>query len=566
MLLELSIRNFAIIDDIRIAFSDGFTLLSGETGAGKSIIVNAVNLLLGSRASSKLVRTGENHAELEALFEIPSRCSAEQIMIRSGFDPSEGLMIRRIISRDARHRIYINNKIASMQLLSSITENLASISGQHAHQGLLKEDRHLAILDQFGGLTSIREKIFKIYHEIVPLIKALKRLKKGKRQYREKMELLLFQKNEIVSADIIPDEDITLENERLRLKNAELLYRTAYEGIEAIYGSDNSIVDQLAGIEKDFQKAGRIDPELNKSLENISQAVFTLQDLSDELRNYLSKVEVNDARLLEVEDRLEAINLLKRKYGPTLSDVKDRLEGIQEELEGIDNSDSRIQEIESQLEEKKGQLVAVSRKLSEKRAAAARVLSGKVEAELTELKMGGSRFQIDLSRQTSDKESPPYLTIDGSLITESGFDRACFMMSANIGEAIKPLAAIASGGELSRVVLALKAILAKTDAVGTIVFDEVDAGIGGGAAEMVGRKLASLSRKHQVICITHLAQIAKFGDHHFKINKMVSKGRTTTSIAPVQRDDRVAEIARMMGGERITEKTLEHAREMIGEN
>ncbi len=565
MLLELSIRNFTIIDDIRISFSGGLTLLSGETGAGKSIIINAVNLLLGSRASSKLVRTGAKNAELEALFEIHKGCPAEKIMNKSGLDSSEGLMIRRIISRNSRHRVYINNKLVSMQLLSSITENLASISGQHAHQRLLNEDHHLLILDQFGGLLPLKNKVTDIYHEIVPLIKTLGRLITEKQQHRERIELLRFQENEIVSANMAPDEDVSLENERLRLKNASFLYRIVYDSIEGVYSHDNSVVDKLAGIEKDLEKAGRIDPELNARVETISQAVFILQDLTDELRDYLSKVEIDDARLLEVEDRLEEINRLKRKYGPTLSDIIVRLEGIRKEMEIIDTSDKRIQEMETQLSEYKQRIVMLSEELSEKRAAAALILSEKIENELSELKMGGSRFQVDLSRQAAACDSEKYLSVDGSLITESGLDRACFMMSANIGEELKPLAAIASGGELSRVVLALKVILAGTDAVGTIVFDEVDAGIGGSAAEVVGRKLSSLSKKHQIICITHLAQIAKFGNQHFKISKSVSGGRTTTSILPVKKDDRVAEIARMLGGEKITKKTLEHAREMVGE-
>jgi DNA repair protein RecN (Recombination protein N) len=564
MLKELSIRNFAIIDDLQIDFSDGLTILSGETGAGKSIILNAVNLLLGSRASAELVRTGAECAELEALYQISSTSGVARIMSANGYDPAEGLLIRRLISRSDNNRVYVNGRLATIGLLTTITENLTSISGQHAHQGLLKEDQHLLILDQFGSLMTRRRQVHDGYHQILPLIDKLNRLESFRQRQDEHLELLEFQRKEITAADLTSGEDQELEQERLRLKNAETLYQTVYSSIEALYGASGSVIERILEVKKNLATAGRIDSQLKTMAESLASTSYQIEDLTEELRAHLNLIQIDDQRLETVEERLDTLNKLKRKYGGSLEAVFSQLETIEDELSKVESISHQIREVEEKLEKLRDQLTARVIELSQKRAKTAKKLALKVITELGSLNMSQTEFQAVIHPIAADEKTNSYLTAKEFTITETGIDRISFMIAPNPGEELKPLASIASGGELSRVVLALKAILAETDEIETIVFDEVDAGIGGGTAEVVGRKLSELARHHQVICITHLPQIAKFGEHHFSISKHVNDGRTLTTIQPLNKEDRYKEIARMLGGEEITQTTLDHARELLG--
>jgi DNA repair protein RecN (Recombination protein N) len=563
MLRELSIRNFAIIDDLQISFSEGLAILSGETGAGKSIIINAVNLLLGSRATVKLIRTGYETAELEALFQIKKQSPIAKIMKDNGYNPEEGLLIRRIISRKDRHRIYINGRFATIGILNLITENLGSISGQHAHQGLLKEDQQLAIIDQFGGLTAVREKVSRCFHEIVPLIRKLNGLKHKRDRQAEHIQLLEFQQKEIRQASVTLGEDTALEQERTRLKNSEALFEAVQGSIEMLYDSQGAAVEDLLAVKKDLERASTIDPLLGPKAERIAEAAFHLEDVADELRTYLKNIQMDESRMDTVEAQLDILVKLKRKYGGSLEAVLLRLESIDHELSKMGNLSEDIADTEEKLFELHGKLTELAHKLSRDRKETAKTLAQKVEKELTSLKMPHTKFKISFRTLPADEDAAPYLTIEEQTVFETGIDQATFRIAPNVGEPLKPLPSIVSGGELSRVVLALKAILAETEAVETIVFDEVDAGIGGSVAEVVGKKLSSLARHHQVICITHLPQIAKFGDHHFRISKRVSDGRTSTTIKRLSETERVKEIARMLGGEKITRATLDHAHEML---
>lgn len=563
MLKELSIKNFTIIENLHICFSDGLTILSGETGAGKSIIINAVNLLLGSRASAKLIRTGVETAELEALFKITPESRVFKILDEQGGKTSEELLIRRIISRRDRHRIYINGHLATIQMLNQTTENLASISGQHAHQGLLKEDLQLMTIDQFGGLSPIRNKIYGLFHEIVPLIQKLRKLNNIRDRQAEHINLLEFQKKEILDASIKPGEDASLEQERIKLKNGEELYGAVYSSIEDLYSAKGAVVERLVEVKKNLDKATAIDPELTPKAKELSEATFRIEDIAEELRTYLKIITIDDKRLEEVESRLDILTRLKRKYGGTLEAVISHLETIDQEFSGIENISGQINDIETKLSELHKELSGLSLDLSSKRSKTAKLLAKKVEKELASLRMSGTKFKISLQTIPASDNSDSHLVVKGNTINETGIDQANFLIAPNVGEDLKPMASIASGGELSRIVLALKAILAEKGSVETLVFDEVDAGIGGSVAEAVGRKLSKLARYHQIICITHLPQIAKFGDNHFRITKKVSHGRTITSINPLNEKDRIKEIARMLGGMEITKTTLEYAREML---
>ncbi len=563
MLKELSIRNFAIIDDLQIGFSRGLTILSGETGAGKSIILNAVNLLLGSRASADLVRTGAESAELEALFEIADSSRVSQIMTEQGYSPSGGLLVRRIISRRDANRVYINGRIATIQLLNTVTENLASISGQHAHQQLLKDEQHLFILDQYSGLLPLREALSICFKKMLPQLEKLKELKTIKKRQAEHIELLEFQKKEITAANPVPGEDSNLEQERLRLKNADELYQTVYNSIDSLYGAPGSVMEKLVAVKKDLDKISRIDGQLHSKTQSLQDAAYQIEDLLEGLRSYLNSIQIEEKQLEGVEERLDTLNKLKRKYGGSLDAVFEKLKSIEQDLSAIENIAEQIKEAEARIDRLYTELRDLALKLSDKRKKAADSFAKAVVGQLATLKMVKTGFRAEVQTVPADEKTDPHLTAENHMITEAGIDRATFLIAPNVGEDLKSLANIASGGELSRVILALKTLLAKTDSVETVVFDEVDAGIGGGVAEVVGRKLADLAKHHQVICITHLPQIAKFGDQHFLISKQVSAGRTRTSIVLLNAEGRYQEIARMLGGEKITRTTLAHAREMM---
>ncbi|MBW1893086.1 MAG: DNA repair protein RecN [Deltaproteobacteria bacterium] len=563
MIRELAIKNFAIIEDLRISFKEGLTVLSGETGAGKSIIINAVNLLLGKRASADMIRTGSDTAELEAAFLIPTQSVAAKIMKEFGFDPSEGLIVRRIISDNNRHKIYINGRLATVQQLTSITENLTSISGQHAHQGLLNEDQHLLILDQFGGLISLRGKIAKNYHTLVPLIKKLKELNDVKDRQDNQLALLEFQKQEIENADLAPNEDKELELERTRLKNSEHIFRSVSQCVELLYDAPGAVAEKLSEVRKTIEKTSSIDPGLLHLCEDAGDAYARIEDITGGLRSYLVTIQMDEARLDTIEERMDQIQKLKKKYRGSLEAISFYLETIKKQLGGLENLEEEISTTATALQACYDTMIILAKDLSKKRKQAALKFSKKVEKELADLKMPGTEFKVKVHPVHAGKNTNPYLSIDEMALDETGFDRAVLLIAPNVGEDMKPLATIASGGELSRVVLALKAIIAKTDSLETVVFDEVDAGIGGGTAEVVGKKLSALSKYHQIICITHLAQIAKFGSNHFKISKSILGGRTRTEIEPLDKKERVKELARMMGGEKITTATMDHARELL---
>lgn len=563
MLRELAIQNFALIEDIRIALGPGLTIFSGETGAGKTIIVEAIGLLLGGRADSQMIRTGAETAVLSAFFEIDPQGPAAEAMRRQGLDPDEGLALRRVISRTERSRIYLNGTLATAAMLTAITGHLAGISGQHSHQKLLRQEEHLLLLDRFGNLMELRGQVSQLYQRITPLLEELDRLRRRQAVQAEEQALLAFQHEEIVAADLKPEEDVALEAERLRLRHGENLFQTATGAVDALYGQRGAVLERLGAVAKHIEQAGRIDPRLGTIGQGLRQAEIFIDEAVAGLRDYLKGLDVDGRRREQVEERLDLINRLKRKYGGCLDAVLAHLAKVSADLDEVENLGGRIRDIEQQLHGLHGQIVALAERLSLARRQAAQRLARLVEAQLAGMKMAKTRFEVALAFASAGADQPPVLQSQGRPITETGMDKAAFLIAPNVGEALKPLAAIASGGELSRVVLGLKSILAENDAVGTVVFDEVDAGIGGAVADVVGRKLAELARRHQILCITHLPQIARFGDHHLRIAKQEAQGRTTTVIEAIDDNGRVDELARMLGGEAITPATLAHARELL---
>ena len=557
MLIELSIKNFAIIDDIRISFSRGLSVLTGETGAGKSIIIEAVNLLLGGRVSGDLVRTGEENAELSAFFEIDPGSNAAKILEDQGMDASEGLMIRRIISSKGRHRLFINSKQSTMHLLKLVTKNLAGISSQHAHQGFLKQENHIDILDQFAGTFPLRREVGRLYNKFSMLKNRIAELKEILEQGDQDNEFLRFQISEIEDAGILPREDEKLEKQKKRLKSSSEIVNAVKRSVNALYLTENSVVEQLGLVKNDLEKVSSLDPVLGEKTEKINMTVLELQDLAEELRTYASTVELDTEALEKTELRLDLVQRLKRKYGGSLESLFAKYDELKKKISSTGEIRKEIDQLTKDTENILNNLHEKSFVLSEKRKAAGKNLSLLVEAEFKDLEMDNAGFTISIE---------PLSEVSSGNIQYSakGIDKVGFLMAPNPGEEPRPLNRIASGGELSRVVLALKAVLSETESLETLIFDEVDAGIGGKTSEKVGIKLKNLALDYQVICITHLAQIAKYGTTHFRIKKNVVNGRTSTSIFPLtEKKDRINEIARMIGGEEITPATINHAKEML---
>jgi len=553
MLIQLRIKNFAIIDELDLSFSKGFNILSGETGAGKSIILNAVHLLLGDKATEEWIRSSEEEANVEALFDISgNREAKEKINEKApqvrGAGEEDSLLIRRVISRSGRGRVFINGSMATLGALSEIGEELLSIYGQHEHQSLQRVETHIDILDGFGGLLELREEFQRHYGEFVSLSEEVEKIRGEKEKRAKEQELMAFQSKEIEASRIQVGEDESLKEERTLLSHAKKLMDFALASEGALYSEESSTIGKIQRILNQGRDMAAIDPSLSHLLKALDSALIQLEEIALAFRDYSRRVEVNPARIDDIENRLEEIDRLKRKYGSTVGEVLAFKQRADKALKSFTSDEEKLSQLESRLDPLRELVDNLGKKLSRERKRVASELKKSVEKELNSLGMKKTVFEIRIE--------PLPLSVKGT-------DRVEFLISPNVGEEVKPLAKIASGGELSRIMLAMKRILAKIGGRQVLVFDEVDAGIGGAMAEVVGRKLRELSRHHQVICVTHLPQIACFADQHHSVRKEVKSGRTVTLVDRLDQESIVDEIARMLGGVKVTEKTKAHAKEMI---
>jgi len=555
MLTELSIRNFAIIDEMRVSFADGLNVLTGETGAGKSIIIGAVSLLLGDRASADMIRSFEDSAVVEALFNIGGQENLRKMLCRMGFNDEEYLILKRIVLRTGRNRVYINGQSATLGMLSEVSESLINICGQHEHQIILNPENHIDILDEFGGLLELRSEYKKIYDQSLLLHENMQNLLTIKKNRGEREDLLRFQQREIDDAGIRIGEDMALLEEKKVLSNVRKLMDHAGAAHEVLYAKNGSIIEEMRSVLADVREIKKIDQGLNVDEKDIETLYYQLEETAFAIRDYKKKLSYDPKRIELIEDRLEFLRRLKQKYGNTLESVLEKREEIVGELMTISSVEDEINQLMQVIGSMKADMLEKARTLSQKRKETASILKKAIELEIHTLRMDEALFEIVFREGQS--------TTEEIAINEKGMDDVEFYLVANVGETMKPLNRIASGGELSRIILALKKVLAKTGSVGTIIFDEVDSGIGGATAEDVGRKLRDVSLHHQILCITHLPQIACFGDRHYRVVKMVAGDRTVTSINVLSSEERLDEIARMLGGAELTKKTREHAREML---
>ena len=555
MLSSLRIDSLAIIDHLEINLVEGLNVLTGETGAGKSIIVGALDLILGGRATADVVRQGAEEATVEGLFRLRGEAPREALRALDLADDDPSVMlVRRVVSRAGRNRIYINGNLATASMLRDVTRSLVDLSSQHAQYALLDPANHLDILDRFGGLIEQRDAYTAVFAGMRALEAERDALRKAERQRLEREDFLRFQLGELNEAALRPGEDAELDAERKRLANAEKLREGAGSVVGALDGGRSSAISLICAAEASLKGLGGLDGALAPLQGRLESARIEIEDLVFEMRRYASSIDGDPNRLAFVEERSDLIRRMKRKYGATVDDILARQAEIVEELDRFASAEERLEQLEKQLSSKRAELLGLGRALSTARAEASGHLSRLVEQELESLAMGRSRLRLALDTAGGDGQ-PAF--------TATGLDRVELMVATNVGEPYKPIARCASGGELSRILLALKGVLLVSDPVYTSIFDEVDAGVGGAVAEILGRKLKLASRDRQVLCITHLPQVAAFADQHLRVEKREQEGRTVTHVAGLSSEARELEVARMLGGLTITERTREHAREMI---
>ena len=549
MLLELTLRNFAIIDELTVNFGEGLNILTGETGAGKSVIVDAINLILGEKASTDLIKSDKEEALIEALFGISKKRELKDKLISSGLESKgDEVVIKRVIPRAGRSRVYINGSIATFNLLEQIVEGLVDIFSQQEHQTLLKEERHLEVLDEFGGLGSLTGRVSELYKGTTKLKREIEELERDQKNKIEREDFLRFQCKEIDSVRLEPGEDERLEEERKKLANAERLFSVANEAYGILYEGEKAVTDVLKRIRNQIDEVAKIDASLVDVAKSIEKGTIEIQDAAFTLRGYASNISFDPQRLSSIEIRLEEIKKLKRKYGGSIIEILEKRKSLEDELGRISGGGERIEALKKDVEFVESELNNCARELSEKRRQAAGRLMLSVSKELGEVGIKGGKLLVEFEKKP---------------ISELGFERVSFLFSANPDEKPKPLTRVVSGGELSRIMLVLKEILARVEGGSVLIFDEADSGIGGAVAETVGRKIKNLSKRYQVICITHLPQVAKFADTHFRVTKMFRGNKTKVQIKELNYDERVEELGRMLGGIKVTEKTIEAAREML---
>ena len=563
MLRELNIKNFAIIDQLQVEFGPGLNVLTGETGAGKSIIVDALNLVLGERASTDLIRTGCQEAVVEAAFELNSRGEGpvRALLAEQGIEarPGEDLLVRRVISSTGKNKVYINGSQATLAALSAVGAHLADIHGQHEHQSLLSLEHQLAMLDSFGSLDELRNTVAADYRRLQDLRAELSSLEAGEREKAQREDLLRYQAHEVETSRLLPGEDEALAQEQKLLVNSEKLAGLARAADDELYTSDRAALTGLKRAVAGLREIVSIDPRLSGALELCEAGRVQIEEAAREVSSYAEDVEFDPRRLEEIGDRIDLLQRLKKKYGGTIDEVIAFGAAAAAELERMERSGEEIARLRKELAGAMTALTAKALELSKQRQAAARDLEKKVEQELGHLGMKKSVFSVHITQEQEAGDD----TEKSLKLGPRGVDHAEFLISPNPGEEPKALARIASGGELSRVMLALKTILAEGDRIPTLVFDEVDAGIGGAVAEEVGRKLQKIAERYQVFCITHLAQIASMAARHYGVVKSVAKDRTSTEVRALEGGEQVDEVARMLGGKTITPATMKHAEEMI---
>ncbi len=567
MIRELRIRNLAIIEDVRLEFSPGLNILTGETGAGKSIILGALKLILGERAAAEDVRTGEEFAEAEALVDGPLPSKVMQWLAEVGIPAEEdGIVLRREISTAGKSKAIINGRLAPAHQLKALGDLLVDLHGQHQHQSLLDADNHLGALDAFADTDDELADVAAQYGAWSQAKAMLHRLQGDERSLEREKSTLEYQIREIEQAQLRAGEEEELLSERMRLRNSEQLREAAVKAYALLQDSQTdapSAMELIGAAEGEVAELARLDESQSALLEQMTELRIRLDELAQGIQDYGEALEADPKRLQQVEDRLDVIRNLKRKYGASIQEILQEAESYRERYNSLTNRTEELERLASEVSAAEGALAQACETLSEKRKKAALVFEKKIEQELNELQMGRAKFKVNFEYDFAGAEQGIAYGEQRVVVTAAGVDRVEFLLSTNPGEALKPLRKIASGGELSRIMLAMKSILAQRDAIPTLVFDEIDTGISGATAQVVGEKMKKLAQSHQVICITHLPQIAARAYRHIAVQKVPHGKRMTTRVSVLAKEQRVAELARLMGGESSSAAARKHAEELI---
>ena len=573
MLTLLNISNVALIDELRAEFDRGLNLLTGETGSGKSIIVDALGVLIGGRFTSDLLKAGAPQAFIEGLFSVERNPEMEAMLAAAGIElvssadqgaETNELIIRRELSAVGKNKIFINNQLATQSLLRDLRQFLVDIHGQGDQQTLLNPETHLELLDAFAPVAALRQEVADCYQRWDVLKRELNELQQDEAEKFQLIDLLRFQIDELERAQLVVGEDERLEEERRRLLNVEKLTVVCAESLRLIYEDDDAALTRVRQSTKQVEELAGYESSFRDYLEGLESARAVLEDLAFSLRDFSDKLEFSPARLADIENRLAEISRFKRKYGGSIENALEHLARCEERLRQVERSDEREKELDAGLAAAHAAYLERATKLHQERVRAAKKFEQAVERGLVEVAMESAKFQVQIMAP-----SAPELADEAAAaavftaFTTRGIDRVEFYFSANVGEAVKPLAKVASGGEASRLMLVVKTVANASEFPRTIVFDEIDAGIGGRVSEAVGAKLKKLSQTNQVLCVTHQPQIARFADNHLLVQKEVVAGHTVLSVENLDRRGRVEEIARMLTGAEITETARRHAREML---
>jgi DNA repair protein RecN (Recombination protein N) len=551
LLSELSIRNFAIIESLSISFEKGLTVLTGETGAGKSIIIDAVHLLAGGRGSYEFIRHGEEKAELEGLFQVENQHPCYEKAKELGIEIEDGMIVlRRDMTRSGKSVCRVNGKLVTIAILREFGSSLIDIHGQHEHQELMDESTHLSLLDQFGA-QDIQPALYEytnVYRKYEDTVLRLKGLSENEQKMAHRLDLLQFQLEEIQKAELKLNEDEELFEEKTKLANFEKVFAALQSSYSALQGEQTGI-DWVGMAMGHLEDAAELDDDYKDMHESVSNCYYMLEDTSRSLRNFLDRMEYDPKRTNEIEERLTEINQLKRKYGKTIEDILEYSAKIEEEIETLQNKETHIHQLETELASLKKDLVLEAKQVTDLRQKWAKSLTKLIHRELKDLYMEKTIFEVQFKK------------VDHFL--KNGQDHIEFFISTNPGEPLKPLAKIASGGELSRIMLALKSIFSIHQGVTSIIFDEVDTGVSGRVAQSIAEKIYKVSNNSQVLCISHLPQVAAMADTHLFIAKKITNGRTKTMVTPLNEKEKVSEIGRMISGVEITDITKRHAEELL---
>ncbi len=569
MLKNLSIKNYALIDELGLEFETGLNIITGETGAGKSIIIDALNLILGERATTEEIRGGADKAIVEGVFTISGNKKVQILLADSEIECEEEIIVRREVNQKGQSRAFVNDTPIPISQLKQLGDHLVDLHGQHEHQALLRPETHIDLLDDFGGLDNLIKDFREAYHGLGAKLGELTELISKRDALNEKRELYSFQIKEIDAIDPVPDEIDKLEAELRILENAEKLYEATTKLYEILYDSESSIHDQLTMVRNQLEDLSQIDKSFEPIKEECEGAKAVVDEVTRFVQSYSSKIDFNPQRLEEIRERLGVLTMFKKKYGGSLEAAIEYREKIGKEFALAENFDEEIRKLELSVESARERSSEIAERLSAKRREVAERVMKSIVGILGEIGIDKAKFEIEIANKAyhggdGALKSMARLGNDFYETTDKGFDFVEFFISTNVGEEPRPLAKVASGGEISRVMLALKTILAKSDRLPLLVFDEIDTGISGRIAAKVGRSLKNLSGFHQIIAITHLPQIAGMADTHFMVEKVVKGKRAVTQVSKLSDEDRVLEVARLLSGDDVTKASISGAKELIG--